>query len=152
MKFIQRVLIVAASLLFLSGEGIPAARSCVTYIKNRQNKRVQITIEVANNHQLRRKGLMFRKHLPKNSGMIFVFSQEQNLSFWMKNTSIPLCIAYISSSGKINEIHDMKPLDISQTYPSRYPAKYALEMNRGWFKNNNITRGCRIDINGCIGK
>ena len=84
--------------------------------------------------------------------MLFIFTHEQRLNFWMKNTYIPLSIAYISIDGKINEIYDMKPLDISITYPSNLPAKYALEVNQGWFARNNISKNCRIIFNGCISK
>jgi uncharacterized membrane protein (UPF0127 family) len=95
---------------------------------------------------------MFRSRLEKDSGMLFVFDREQMLDFWMKNTSIPLSIAYIDSEGIIREIYDMKPLDISVSYPSKYPARYALEVNRGWFSRKGIRKGSRLILNGCIGQ
>jgi len=95
---------------------------------------------------------MFRKNLPSDAGMLFVFESEQRLSFWMRNTYIPLSIAYIDARGVIREILDMAPLDDSVTYPSRYPVKYALEVNRGWFASRGITPGCRVIFNGCLGK
>ncbi|MBN1534921.1 MAG: DUF192 domain-containing protein [Spirochaetes bacterium] len=95
---------------------------------------------------------MFRKGLDKNRGMIFMYSSEEYLTFWMKNTYIPLSIAYISGEGVIHEIYDMKPLDTSIVYPSRLPARYALEVNRGWFREHGITQGCRVNLYGCFGK
>ena len=70
----------------------------------------------------------------------------------MKNTFIPLSIAYVDKHGVINEIYHMKPNDSSITYPSKYPAMYALEVNRGWFNKNKITKGNKIIFNGCFGK
>ncbi len=127
-------------------------RFCNIFVTNNKNKLVELRIEVADTGSSRRKGLMFRKSLDKNSGMLFVFKNERGLSFWMKNTHIPLSVAYINRNGIINEIYTMKPLDISVTYPSVYPAMYALEVNSGWFKKNNITTGCRIVLSGCLGK
>ncbi|MBN2160263.1 MAG: DUF192 domain-containing protein [Spirochaetes bacterium] len=98
------------------------------------------------------KGLMNRKEMDRNAGMLFVFDSEHLLNFWMKDTHLPLSIAYIAGDGTINEIHDMKPLDASVTYPSSRPARFALEVHRGWFERNSITRGCRILLNGCVGK
>jgi hypothetical protein len=67
----------------------------------------------------------------------------------MKNTKIPLSIAYIDASGTIRELYDMKPLDISITYPSKHPVRYALEVNKGWFKKNKIHIGSKIFFNNC---
>ncbi len=104
-----------------------------------------IFVEIANTDQLRAKGLMKRKSLKVDNGMLFVFDKEEKQSFWMKNTLIPLSIAYISKSGEIKEIHDMKPLDEDTTRSSHY-VMYALEMNKGWFENNGISIGDRILI------
>lgn len=111
-----------------------------------------VTVEIADTQPEREKGLMFRYSVPPDNGMLFVFEHEQNLSFWMKNTFIPLDIAYISSKGIINEIYRMEPLDYSVVYPSKKPAKYALEVNAGWFKKNGIKTGMKLDFNGCISK
>jgi uncharacterized membrane protein (UPF0127 family) len=120
-------------------------------IKNKTAK-TALTVEVANTQQEREKGLMFRYSMPHDNGMLFVFDSERNLSFWMKNTFIPLDIAYISSKGIINEIYRMEPLDYSIVYPSKKPARYALEVNAGWFKKNGIEPGMKLDFNGCLGK
>lgn len=86
------------------------------------------------------KGLMFREKLGKNEGMLFVYEQEEILSFWMKNTRIPLSIGFIAKNGKIVDIQDMQPFSL-QSHVSARPAQYALEVNQGWFKRNGIQVG-----------
>ena len=104
-----------------------------------------IEVEIADTEQTRALGLMNRKALDENSGMLFIFNEERKLSFWMKNTLIPLSIAYISRSGEIKEIHNLYPLDERAVQSSR-SVMYALEMNQGWFDKNNIQTGDRIII------
>lgn len=104
-----------------------------------------IDVEISDTEQSRAMGLMHRKSLKENSGMLFIFKDEQRLSFWMKNTIIPLSIAYISRSGEIKEIHQMYPLD-EQSVSSTRSVMYALEMNQGWFKKNNVSVGEYIII------
>ncbi len=105
----------------------------------------KLNVEIANNQTLRSRGLMFRKELPTNEGMLFIFDYEQYLSFWMKNTYIPLSIAFIDENGVIFDIFDMKPLD-ETPIKSTKKGLYALEMNKGWFKRNNIIPGHRMEI------
>lgn len=105
----------------------------------------RINVEIASNEGARTKGLQSREELSDNSGMLFIFEEPKILSFWMKNTYIPLSIAYLDENYKIIEIFDMKPLDRKPIVSSK-PAKYALEVNKGWFKRNNITSGALIDI------
>ena len=138
--------------LLFCGENKAGTKFCNITITNSLNKPVALKVEIADSFKSRGKGLMFRKSLDENKGMLFVFESERKLSFWMKNTFIPLSIAYVNHKGVINEIYNMKPLDISIAYPSIYPAIFALEVNRGWFKKNKITIGCRLDISGCLGK
>ena len=88
---------------------------------------------------------MHEKELPKNEGMLFVYPNERILKFWMKDTTIPLSIAFIGESGKILDIQDMSPLS-ETTIKSKSPAKFALEVNRGWFKDNIVKEGDYIDI------
>lgn len=125
---------------------------CSITILNNNKKQIKLAVETADTEAKRRYGLMFRKSLDQNRGMLFVFPFEIMLDFWMKNTYIPLSIAYIDKNFIINEIYDMKPLDTSIKYPSKRAAKYALEVNQGWFKKHNITKGCRIILNGCFSK
>ena len=105
----------------------------------------KLSVEIADTVETRRTGLMNRQTLASDAGMLFVFEKEQKLSFWMKNTSIPLSIAYISKSGIIREIHDMEPF--SQTsISSAHSVLYALEVNRGWFEENGIGTGDEIQL------
>lgn len=99
-----------------------------------------IRAEIATTPEARRKGLMFRNRLPASSGMIFVFPEEQRISMWMKNTMIPLSVAFIDSSGRITNIEHMQP-GSRQTHSSTKPAKFALEMNQGWFSERGIQSG-----------
>jgi uncharacterized membrane protein (UPF0127 family) len=89
-------------------------------------------------------GMMFRKEMGENEGMIFVFSQPQRVSFWMRNTLLPLSCAYIDPAGNILEIHDMKPLDETPIPAVSNDVQYVLEMKQGWFERNQIGVGTSI--------
>lgn len=104
-----------------------------------------LKVEIADTEETRSKGLMFRKSLDKNAGMLFVYHKEEFLSFWMKNTYIPLSIAFFDKNKKLVSIHDMEPLDSSRTYTSKGPAMYAIEVNKGWFVNNKIGKDCTFE-------
>ncbi|MCM2281171.1 MAG: DUF192 domain-containing protein [Bdellovibrionaceae bacterium] len=107
--------------------------------------RREIVVEVADNDERRSYGLMFRTSLPEDDGMLFIFDDEQIRRFWMKNTRIPLSIAYINSKKEIIDILNMQPAAAGDPnpplYSSRGPATYALEMNLGWFDRNQIKVG-----------
>jgi len=105
------------------------------YIKDRE-----IWIEVARKEEERAKGLMGRTSLGKDEGMLFIFDDEGYHGFWMKNTLLPLSIAFMDKNGEIVWITDMKPLTLSTHNPPR-PILYALEMNKGWFVTNGIKIG-----------
>ncbi len=107
-------------------------------------EKVTLEVELAQTDQQKERGLMERTELGENRGMFFVFEEEQTLSFWMKNTLIPLSIAYIDESGTIVDIQDMQPLD-ETPHPSAEPAKYALEVNQGFFDENGISVGDRVE-------
>jgi len=103
-----------------------------------------ITAEVADNSTERQTGLMFREKLAPNSGMLFVMPSREQAVFWMKNTKIPLSVAYLNASGTILEIHSLKPLDETPV-PSAFPTiAYALEMDEGWFEKNGVYPGDRM--------
>ena len=102
-----------------------------------------IDAEVAQNPQQRALGLMYRFSLPADRGMLFVFPRPEPLGFWMRNTYIPLSIAYMDADGTILNILDMKPHDESR-HPSAGPALYALEMRKGWFAERGIGPGTRV--------
>ena len=108
-----------------------------------KDKNVKLKAEVAADNTTRSTGLMNRFSLAPDHGMLFVFAQSEPLAFWMKNTFVPLSIAYIDSKGVIVNIVDMKPQDES-TYPSAAPAMFALEMKQGWFKERGIVAGDKL--------
>jgi uncharacterized membrane protein (UPF0127 family) len=103
-----------------------------------------IQAEVANTDQTRERGLMFRKPLDGNDGMLFVFEQPDKQCFWMHNTPQPLSIAFIGDDGTIVNIEDMAP-ETDDTHCSRKPVRYALEMAQGWFGDHGISAGKKID-------
>lgn len=107
----------------------------------------KIDVYLAKSLEERAEGLMYVQDndLKANEGMFFVFEEESYLMFWMKNTYIPLDIAFIDKAGKIVNIKTMKPHDQSQ-YASDKPAKFALEMKAGWFEKNNIKAGDSVDV------
>lgn len=107
-------------------------------------KTSKLKAEVAADNNTRSTGLMNRFSLATDHGMIFVFAQSEPLAFWMRNTFVPLSIAYIDSKGVIVNIVDMKPQDES-THPSAGPAMFALEMKQGWFKERGIVAGDKVD-------
>lgn len=108
-----------------------------------------IKIEIADTPQLREKGLSGRKTLKAGHGMLFVYELPNRANFWMKDTSIPLSIAFISTEGIILQIEQMTPFDLNLT-SSRYPAKFALEVNQGFFQENGITVGDIVDLTNVI--
>jgi uncharacterized protein len=97
-------------------------------------------VEVAKTPEETVLGLMGRKYLGRDEGMLFVFEKEDYHSFWMKDTHIPLSIAFIDKECRIVNMTDMKPLTL-EPHPPPQPILYALEMNRGWFSNNGIKVG-----------
>ena len=88
---------------------------------------------------------MFRDALDKDHGMLFIYPQEQNLSFWMKNTKLPLSIAFINPDEIITQIDSMAPYSL-MSHTSKEKVKYALEMEQGWFRENGITVGSKVDF------
>ncbi|MCX7655499.1 MAG: DUF192 domain-containing protein [Treponemataceae bacterium] len=104
---------------------------------------VVVRVEIADTEERRNRGLMFRQHLPNGRGMWFVFEGDQILSFWMKNTLVPLSIAYVRSDGTIVDILPMVPGDLGPIQSSR-AVRYALEVPRGWFEKEGIQVGDRV--------
>ncbi len=102
-----------------------------------------ITAEVAATPQSRMIGLMMREALKPNHGMVFVFEDKSQHCFWMRNTLLPLSIAFIDDDGTIVNIADMAPKSEASTCPQR-PVRYALEMDQGWFAKRGVTAGKKI--------
>lgn len=104
----------------------------------------KLTAEVATTPEERAKGLMNRFSLRPDNGMLFVFERPEPLSFWMKNTFIPLSIAFLDAQGRILNIEDMAP-QTATTHWSKAPGLYALEMRKGWFAERGIKAGDRVE-------
>ena len=100
-------------------------------------------MEVADEPTERQQGLMYRTELAADAGMLFVYSGEAQRSFWMENTRIPLSIAYIDQAGRIVHLADMTPFDRTAV-PSKYPAMYAIEVNRGHFTALGVSVGDQV--------
>lgn len=100
-----------------------------------------LDVALATDEASREQGLMKQKTLEKNEGMLFVFSSPQRVAFWMKDTSLPLSIAYLNATGRIVEMHDLQPFDEHSIISSSAAIAYALEVPRGWFTQHQILPG-----------
>jgi len=105
-----------------------------------------LNVELATTPASRSCGLSHRDELPDDHGMLFVFAELRTHTFWMKDTSIALSIAFLDDSGKIFSIQDMIPIQTAEQYPSGRPANYALEVNQGWFRRHGIEVGDVVKI------
>ncbi len=103
-----------------------------------------VQAEIAATEQSRSYGLMNRASLPEDHGMLFVFEQADKVCFWMKNTPLPLSIAFIDDQGKITNIESMQPQTLQAHCPVR-PIRYALEMEQGWFSLRQIGPGAVVE-------
>jgi uncharacterized membrane protein (UPF0127 family) len=125
---------------------------------NAEYKKVKLTVGgktidvfLADNDERRERGLMFTHEIAPNTGMLFIFEQEQPLAFWMKNTLIPLSIGFFNKEGVLVDVQEMTvPASIMDqrppSYPSKKPAMYALEMNKNWFTSNKIKPGAKLSL------
>jgi hypothetical protein len=105
-----------------------------------------LTVELATTPTSRGCGLSHRDGLSKNHGMLFIFPNQRPRNFWMKDTSIPLSIAYLDDAGQIFNLQDMVPLQTDKQYPSLHPAAYALEVKQGWFGRHGIGVGDLVEM------
>lgn len=124
--------------------------SSIAHAQNQQFGNTQLSAgmhlikaEVAASQMQREQGLMFREKMAPNSGMVFVFDAQSTQCMWMKNTLLPLSVAFIDAEGRIVNIEDMQPRTLD-SHCSKKPVLYALEMNLGWFKQKNIKPGTPI--------
>lgn len=102
----------------------------------------QIVITQAEQQQ----GLMHRQDLPENQGMLFPYPRPQQMSFWMRNTPLPLDIGFFDSQGVLREVYPMFPHDETRVTSRSRDIQYALEMNRGWFRNHGVRPGAQLDL------
>ena len=133
----------AAALLFLVACGAGAQTGVQFPVTKLAAGMHVIQAEVAQTDAQRQQGLMFREKMANNHGMVFVFDQPTTQCMWMKNTPLPLSVAFIDADGKIVNIEDMQPKTLD-SHCSAKPVKYALEMNLGWFKQKNVKPGSAI--------
>jgi uncharacterized protein len=104
----------------------------------------QIDAQVAQTIEQRMIGLMFRKEMPQHEGMLFVFEQPSQQCFWMKNTLLPLSVAFIADDGTVVNTDEMKPQTL-ESHCSDQPVRYVLEMNQGWFAKKGIKPGAKLN-------
>ena len=102
-----------------------------------------ITAEVADSDPARMRGLMLRQSLPANHGMLFLFDRKATHCMWMRNTLLPLSVAFLDEKGRIINIEEMQP-KTENNHCAAKPARYALEMNPGWFKSRGLSSGFAI--------
>jgi uncharacterized membrane protein (UPF0127 family) len=144
---------------------------------NSGGTKVPLVVEVANDAGEMSCGLMHRTELPDDQGMIFVYEQDADGGFWMRNTLLPLSIAYTAADGRIVDILDMAPVPapgntpfrlpngsivpvgdgqqappgaVWATYPPRQSYRYAIEVNQGWFARHNIAIGDHVDVSAAL--
>ena len=103
----------------------------------------ELKVEVADTDPQREQGLMYRKQLGRNDGMLFIFDEPAYQAMWMKNTLIPLSVAFLDRNGEILNILDMEPQTLD-THMSAGPATYAIETNKGWFAANKVKPGDKV--------
>ncbi len=103
----------------------------------------RIDAEVAADQQNRMVGLMHRKSMPQHQGMLFVFTQQNTHCMWMRNTLLPLSVAFLDEDGIVINVEDMQP-QTEDSHCARRPARFALEMNLGWFRERGIKSGSKI--------
>ena len=110
-----------------------------------EGKNAKLNLIISNTDAARRKGLMNQAFLEKNTGMLFIWPSSKKQCMWMKNTSLPLSVAYLSSDGRILEIYDMVPFS-EDSICSVQNVRMAIEVNQGWFTANKISVGDKINL------
>ncbi len=104
----------------------------------------EMVTEIARAPAEHERGMMFRKQMGEQEGMIFIFPQPKRTAFWMKNTLVPLTAAYIGSDGVVLELHDLKPLDETPAVAASDKVRYVLEVPQGWFVRHKLGVGALI--------
>jgi hypothetical protein len=107
---------------------------------------LEVAVEIAKKNADRMRGLMYRKELGDNAGMLFIFEEERALQFWMKNTCIPLDMIFISDAGVIVGIEENTPTLSTATFGPTCPARFVLEVNAGWARKHGLRPGARVTL------
>ncbi len=105
-----------------------------------------VQVEIALTPEEQSRGLMFRRSLEENSGMLFVFPRSKRMSFWMRNTAIPLDIGFFDADGILREIHELEPFEERPVVSKSDELQYALEVNRGWFAAHGVAINAALDL------
>ncbi len=134
----------AVSLGLACGGGDGDATATIVVIGG-EDEGVELTVELARTAGERSRGLMLREELAEDGGMLFVFPEDTKAGFWMKDTLIPLLIAFIAADGTILDVQEMEPLSEEKHRPPA-PYRYALEVNQGWFEERGFGTGDRVEI------
>ena len=137
-KIVFLVILAAALILFLITAALPYSKASVTITSGK--KKVSVIAEIADNPAKQARGLMFRKELGENEGMIFIFGNDSVRSFWMMNTLIPLDLIFAAKNGSIVDIKENFAPGTLTPYRSE-PASYVLEVNAGFVKKHGIKEG-----------
>jgi uncharacterized membrane protein (UPF0127 family) len=137
----------SAAVLALAAIGLPAfaqePQTALPRVKLSAGMH-QIDAQVAHTPEQRMIGLMYRKEMPQHEGMLFVFEQPSQQCFWMKNTLLPLSVAFVDDAGTVVNIEEMKPQTL-ESHCSAQPVRYVLEMNQGWFARKGIKPGAKLN-------
>lgn len=125
------------------GDDDPDARFDVTVAQG--DSHATVWVEVAATFRERQQGLMLRQELAEDAGMLFLFPRDGQVGFWMKDTYLPLDIAYISAAGEVLEVRHATPLDETVLAPAQ-PYRYVLEVNQGWFERHGLGVGAKVTL------
>ena len=132
-------LALAAALSAAAAQGVPQDLPAITLNAGMHN----IRAAVAQTPDQLTTGLMFRRQMAQHEGMLFVYDEPARHCFWMKNTILPLSIAFLTDDGTVTNIEDMQPQTLD-SHCSTQPVRYAIEMHQGWFAKRGITAGSKI--------
>jgi uncharacterized membrane protein (UPF0127 family) len=143
MLLLPAALLTPAALAQTQAPRILLLPSATLTLQTQTGAKVDIEAELASTPASRAQGLMYRERMPANHGMLFVFEGYASC-FWMRNTLLPLSVAFIDEQGVITRIAHMQPLSDAEHCPDR-PSVYALEMNQGWFERNGLAAGDRVN-------
>ena len=139
----KKSLALAAALLAFTAFAQDAPQTNLPHVKLTVGMHV-IDAQVASTNEQRMTGLMFRTEMPQHEGMLFVFDYPSQQCFWMKNTLLPLSVAFVHDDGTIANIEEMKPQTLD-SHCSTKPVRYVLEMNTGWFSKKGIKAGAKLE-------
>jgi len=134
--------VAAAALIWTAVLLSPPARGELPVIRLNAGIHV-IQAEVARSFETRARGLMYRESLGPNQGMLFVFTRSERHCMWMKNTPLPLSVAFIDEGGEVVNISEMAP-HTENSHCAARPARFALEMSKGWFAGKGIGPGAKL--------